>query len=96
MSARARTRIPPDDPLAAYQIAGLTALETAVALTARALVMTYPGVNRVERPCDSAELRTARDLIDDCEHLCIVLDAHRQEVRRQVHVHDDLDDDQSF
>jgi hypothetical protein len=94
MTARGWIRIPPDDPLAVYQIAGLTALETAVALTTRALVMTYPGVNRVERPCDSAELRTARDLIDDCERLCFALDAHRQEIRSQRH--DELDDDRAF
>ncbi len=94
MTARSWIRIPPDDPLVAYQISGLTALETAVALTARALVMTYPGVSRVERPCDSDELRTARDLIDDCERLCVALDAHRQEIRRQRH--DGLDDDRAF
>jgi len=94
MTARSRRPIPPDDALAAYQIVGLTAIETAVALTARALVMTYPGVNRVERPCDSAELLTARDLIHDCERLCFALDAHRQAIRRQQH--DDLDDERTF
>ena len=85
-------RSPPDAPLAAYRIAALTALETAVAVTAHALVITYPGVNRVARPCDSAELRTARDLIDDCERLCVALDTHRQEILRHRH----HPDDQSF
>ncbi len=86
----------PDDPLAAHQIAGLTALEAAISIAARALVITYPSVNRVPRPDDPPELRTARDLIDDCERLCFALDAHRHEIRRQVHVRHDLDDDRSF
>ncbi len=90
----ARRWIPPDDPLAAHRLAGLTALETAVVIAARALVMTYPRVNRVPRPCDSAELRTARDLIDDCERLCVAIDAHRQEIRPRVH--DDVDHDRPF
>ena len=93
MTAPSWIRIPPDDPIAAYQIAGLTALEAAVTIAARALVTMYPGVNRVPRPEDSAELRTARDLIDDCERLCFGLDAHRQEIRRKVH---DLEDDRPF
>ncbi len=88
-------RLPPDDPLAAYQIAGLTALEAAVTIAARALVTRYPGVNRVPRAEDPAELRTARDLIDDCERLCFALDAHRQEIRRNAR--DNIDDgDRSF
>lgn len=53
-------RIPPHDPHATYQIAGLIALETAVAITTRVLVITYPGVNRVPRPDDPAEIRIFR------------------------------------
>ncbi|CAN5894298.1 hypothetical protein BH11MYX2_BH11MYX2_32840 [soil metagenome] len=94
MTARPWIQIPPDDPQATYQIAGLVALEAAVAIAARALVVTYPGVNRVPRPDDPAELRTARDLIDDCARLCFALDAHRHEITR--YVHDELDADQSF
>jgi len=94
MTAPRWIRVPAQDPLAAHRIAGLTALETAIVLTARALVMTCPDVNRDPRPCDSAELRTARDLVDDCERLCVALDAHRQEIRRLVH--DDLVDDRPF
>ena len=93
MIARPWIRIPPDDPQTTYQIAGLIALEAAVAIAARALVVTYPGVNRVPRPDDPAELHTARELIDDCERLCFALDAHRHEITR--HVADDLDDDRS-
>ena len=89
MIARPWIRIPPDDPQTTYQIAGLIAL----AIAARALVVTYPGVNRVPRPDDPAELHTARELIDDCERLCFALDAHRHEITR--HVADDLDDDRS-
>lgn len=94
MTARPWIRIPPDDPQAIYQIAGLVALEAAVAIAARALVVTYPGANRLPRPDDPDELRTARDLIDDCERLCFALDAHRHEITRHVPV--DLDDDRSF
>jgi hypothetical protein len=36
MTARRWIRIPPDDPQATYQIAGLVALEAAVAIAARA------------------------------------------------------------
>ncbi len=94
MTARPWIQRRPDDRLTAYRIAALTALETAVSVTAHALVITYPGVNRVERPCDSAELRTARDLIDDCDRVCVALDAHRQEILRQRH--DDPDGDRAF
>jgi len=94
MTAPRWIRVPAEDPLAAHRIAGLTALETAIVLTARALVMTCPDVSRVARPCDSAELRTARDLIDDCERLCVALDAHRLEIQR--HLHDNLVDDRPF
>ena len=94
MTDRPWIRIPPDDPQATYQIAGLIALEAAVAIAARVLVVTYPGVNRVQRPEDPAELHTARELIDDCERLCFALDAHRHEITRPVA--DDLDDDRSF
>jgi hypothetical protein len=95
MTARPWIRIPPDDPQATYQIAGLIALEAAVAIAARALVCTYPGVNRVPRPNDPAELHTARELIDDCERLCFALDAHRHEITRHV-TDDPTDYDRSF
>lgn len=94
MTGRPWIRIPPNDPHATYQIAGLIALEAAVAIAARALVITYPGVNRVPRPDDPAELRTARDLIDDCDRLCFALDAHRHEITQ--HVPEQLDDDRQF
>jgi hypothetical protein len=96
MTARPWLRSPPDDPQATYQIAGLIALEAAVTIPVRVrvLVVPYPGVNRVQRLEDPAELHTVRELIDDCERLCFALDAHRQEITR--HVADDLYDDRSF
>jgi hypothetical protein len=95
MTARPWIHIPPDDPQATYQIAGLIALEAAVAIAARVLVVTYPGVNRVPRTNDPAELHTARELIDDCERLCFALDAHRHEITRHV-TDDPTDYDRSF
>jgi hypothetical protein len=62
--------------LAAHQLAGLASLEAAIVFAARALVHTYPGVNKVERPGETAETATARDLIDQCEYMLAALDAH--------------------
>jgi len=64
------------DALAAHQLAGLAALEAALVFAARALVHTYPAVNKVERPHEPPEIATARDLIDQCEYLLAALDAH--------------------
>lgn len=61
---------------AAHQLAGLAALEAAIVFAARALVRTYPGVNRVERPGEPDETATARDLVDQCEYMLAALDAH--------------------
>jgi len=87
----------PSDALAEHQVAGLTALESAVMIVSRALVATYPHVSRLPREREHAELRTARRLLDDCEGLLVSLDAHRREV--SVHLHtEDLDqaDDRPF
>jgi len=74
------------EALAAYQLAGLASLETAVIFAVRALVATYPAVNQDQRPGDHAELTSARELIDGCECLLDVLDAHWQLVA--VHLRD--------
>ncbi len=88
-----RFRIPSDAKLAAHQIAGMTCLEAAVMIAARALVAMYPGMYLVPPGRrELAEITTARDLADDCERLLASLDAHR----RHVIVHlpaDDPDDD---
>jgi hypothetical protein len=75
-----------EEALAAYQLAGLASLETAIIFAARALVATYPAVHRVQRLGDHASLTTARDLIDGCECLLLVLGAHWQQVA--VHLRD--------
>jgi hypothetical protein len=85
--------------LAQYQVAGLAFLEDAVAFTVRILAVTYPAIFRVPRPSDHAELASARQLLDDCGHLLIALDAHRKQAaaqRAEGHPaktkHDDDDD----
>ena len=88
-----RFRIPSDVKLAAHQIAGMTALEAAVMIAARALVAMYPGMHLVPPGRrELAEIMTARDLVNNCKRLLESLDAHR----RHVIVHlpaDDPDDD---
>jgi len=74
------------ETLAAYQLAGLASLETAIIFAVRALAATYPAVSRDQRPGDHAELTSARELIDGCECLLDVLDAHWQQVA--VHMRD--------
>jgi hypothetical protein len=71
---------PLDDALAAYQLAGLAALEAAVVFAARALVTMYPAVNTVGRPGEPADVATARDLGEQCEYLLAALDAHWRQV----------------
>ena len=71
---------PTTDALAAYQLAGLASLEAAIVFAARALVHTYPGVNKVERPGETVETATARELVDQCEYMLAALDAHWQVV----------------
>ena len=70
------SRIP--DALAAHQLAGLASLEAAIVFAARALVHSYPAVNKVKRPREPPDVATARDLIDQCEYLLAALDAHWQ------------------
>ncbi|CAN5777363.1 hypothetical protein BH11MYX2_BH11MYX2_38970 [soil metagenome] len=67
---------PTADVLAAHQLAGLAALEAVIVFAARALVHTYPLVNKVKRPAEPPDVATARDLIDQCEDLLAALDAH--------------------
>jgi hypothetical protein len=75
-----------DGSLAAYQLAGLASLEAAVVFAARALVNTYPAINKVERPRDHPEVATARHLVDQCECLLAAIDAHWKQV--SVHLPD--------
>ena len=49
-------------------LAGLAALEAAIALSARTLVNSFPAVSKVERPGESPEVATARDLVDQCDY----------------------------
>lgn len=47
---------------------------------ARALVHSYPAVTKVERPSESPEVATARDLVDQCDDFLAALDAHWQAI----------------
>jgi hypothetical protein len=51
-------------------------LETSIIFAVRALGATYPAINQDQRPGDHAELTSTRELIDGCECLLDVLDAH--------------------
>jgi hypothetical protein len=82
--------------LAEHQIAGLTALEAAICIIARAIVATYPPVNRLPRPGEPTELRSARRLLDDCEGLLVSLDAHRRAVSVHLPTGDPDHDGRSF
>lgn len=62
--------------LAEYQVAGLVFLEAAVVFAARALDVTYPAIYRAPRSGDPAELKSARQLLEDCGYLLVTLDAH--------------------
>ena len=57
-------------------LAGLAALEAAIALAARTLVNSFPAVSKVERPSESPDVATARDLVDQCDYFLAALDAH--------------------
>ena len=57
-------------------LAGLASLEAAIVFAARALVNSFPAVSNVERPGESPEIATARDLVDQCDYFLSALDAH--------------------
>ena len=75
---------PTTDVLAAHQLAGLASLEAAIVFVARALVHTYPAINKDERPHEPPEIATARDLVDQCEFFLAALDAHWRLVAVQL------------
>jgi hypothetical protein len=69
---------PIDADFTARHLAGLAALEAAIVFAARALVHSFPAVTKVERPSESPEVATARDLVDQCDYFLAALDAHCQ------------------
>jgi hypothetical protein len=71
----------PWDPLVhVNQLVGLTALDTALSFLARALAMTYPDACRAPRADESAEVATARTLIEACERMQSSLESHRHQI----------------
>lgn len=56
----------------------LASLEAAIVFAARALVHSFPAVDKVERPGESPQVATARDLVDQCDYFLAALDAHWQ------------------
>lgn len=71
-------------------LAGLASLEAAIVFAARALVNSFPAVSKVERPGESPEVATARDLVDQCDYFLSALDAHWHVVA--AHLPDDCPD----
>jgi len=67
-----------DAEFAARHLAGLAALDAAIMFAARALVHSFPAITKVERPGESPEVATARDLVDQCDYFLAALDAHWQ------------------
>lgn len=65
-----------DTEFVTRHLAGLAALEAAIALAARTLVNSFPAVSKVERPGESLEVATARDLVDQCDYFLAALEAH--------------------
>lgn len=65
-----------DTEFVTRHLAGLAALEAAIALAARTLVNSFPPVSKVERPGESPDVATARDLVDQCDYFLAALDAH--------------------
>ena len=69
---------PIDAEFVTRHLAGLASLEAAIVFAARALVHSFPAVTKVERPNESPEVATARDLVDQCDYFLAALDAHWQ------------------
>jgi hypothetical protein len=72
------------DEFATRHLAGLASLEAAIMLAARALVASFPAVTKVERPGESPEVATARDLVDQCDYFLAALAAHRQVIAARL------------
>ena len=68
-------------------LAGLASLEAAIVFAARALVNSFPAVSKVERPDESREVASARDLVDQCDYLLSALATHWQVIA--THLPDD-------
>lgn len=79
-----------DAEFVTHHLAGLASLEAAIVFAARALVNSFPAVSNVERPGESPEVATARDLIDQCDYFLSALDAHWHVVA--AHLPDDHPD----
>ena len=60
----------------AYRRAGFASLEAAILFAARAAVLSYPALDKVQRPDEPPEISTARDFVHQCELVLAALDAH--------------------
>jgi hypothetical protein len=61
---------------------------------ARALIHSFPAVIKVERPSESLEVATARDLADQCDYFLAALDAHWRVIA--AHLPDDHADKSKY
>lgn len=71
-------------------LAGLASLEAAIVFTAQALIHSFPAVTKVERPGESPEIATARDLVNQCDYFLAALATHSRVVA--AHLPDDHPD----
>ena len=80
-----RIRIPAAEEIAAApHLAALAALEAALAAAARAIRAALPAVDRGPFPGDSAEITTARILVDECGTLLDLLADHRHHTNARL------------
>jgi hypothetical protein len=56
--------------------AGFAALEAAIIFAVRAAVLSYPALDKVQRPDEPPEIATARDFVHQCKLVLAALDAH--------------------
>jgi hypothetical protein len=84
----------PRDPIVlANQLAGLAALDSAITLVSRALVMTYPEASCEPRAGESTEVTTARSLVEDCRRVLSSLDSHRCQILARMPTSTEVDCD---
>jgi hypothetical protein len=75
----------PRDPLVlTNQLFGLTALDTALVFLTRALALTYSDACGPPGAGESAEVATARTLIEACERMQAALESHRHQILRRL------------
>jgi hypothetical protein len=70
--------------LAKHQLAGLAALDRMIEIAMRALVESYPEFGREISVTDTAEVRSAANLVDLFARTLEAIDQHRRLVAREL------------